>query len=387
MHSKNRQAVMIFLGGSCVIAAMIALSQAMSPVGEPVDSPPATTPESAGGPYRIIDVHEHIKSLANAPKLLAAMDELGIEKTLLMGSSVFTLTLNQNLGFTRYDENNEELLRICEKYPGRFEAWPTMDPRDPQKLEKLKDYVRRGATGLKLYLGHGFVVNKTREFMFHTVAIDDPGMLPVYAYCAENHIPVCLHVNPSPKATPGFAEEFVAILEQFPDLKLVCPHFMLSSIADQRLRELFDTFPNLYSDVSFGNDEFLIQGLQRISRSPRKFRDIFSRYPTRFMFAADLVVTDETVKTQEWIRTRFQAYLDMLTKEKYTASFIKGELNGVNLPRPLVDRVLHQNYLAFAASKPTGTLLTKKVDWQRMGIEPVKRRPGEAARPISRAAQ
>ena len=28
----------------------------------------------------------------------------------------------------------------------------------------------------------------------------------------------------------GFAEEFIAVLTQFPDMKIDCPHFMLSSI-------------------------------------------------------------------------------------------------------------------------------------------------------------
>ena len=385
MDKRNKQALSIFVGGACVIFAMIGLSLAMSPPEAPAEPAPAED-ATTYQPTRIIDVHEHIKALKNAAALLAAMDDVRIEKTLLMGSSIFTLTLNEDLGFTRYDENNEELLRISQQYPGRFEAWPTMDARDPHKLEKFKDYVKRGATGLKLYLGHGLITRKTGQYMFHPAAMDDPGMLPVYAYCAENFIPICLHVNPSPKTTPGFAEEFVAVLEQFPDLKLVCPHFMLSSIADNRLRELLQTFPNLYTDISFGNDKFLIDGLKRISRSPKKFRDIFAKYPSRFMYGADLVVTDEAVKTRKWIRGRFQAYIDMLTKEKYTTPVIPGEeLNGCRLPPQIADRILYQNYLDFAASKPTGTVLKKKVDWGRMGFEPVTRKPGEAAKPVKKS--
>ena len=385
MDKRNKQTLGVLLIGSCIIAAMIGLSFAMSPAEAPGE--PAV-PDANGPVYqptRIIDVHEHIKGLNNVPAFLAAMDDVKIEKVLLMGSSIFTLTLNESLGFTRYDVNNEELLRICQQYPGRFEAWPTMDPRDPQKLEKFKDYVKRGATGLKLYLGHGLISRKSGEFMFHPVAMDDPGMLPVYAYCAENFIPVCLHVNPSPNTTPGFAEEFVAVLEQFPDLKLVCPHFMLSSIADNRLRELLDTFPNLYTDVSFGNDKFLVDGLKRISKSPKKFREIFAKYPSRFMFAADLVVTDEAMKTREWMRGRFQAYIDMLTKDTYTTPVIPGEqLNGCHLPAQIAERLFFQNYLDLTASKPKGTVLKKKVDWSRMNIRPVERMPGEAAKPIKK---
>ncbi|MCX5758863.1 MAG: amidohydrolase family protein, partial [Candidatus Hydrogenedentes bacterium] len=297
----------------------------------------------------IIDVHEHIASLEDVPKMLTAMDALGIGKTCLMGSSKFTLTLNPSIGFTGYDEVNEQLLRICEKYPGRFEAWPTMNPRDPDKLDKFKKLVERGAKGLKLYLGHGFVIKKTNQYMFHTTAIDDPGMLPVYQYCQDNFIPICLHVNPSPK-TPGFAEEFVAMLNAYPDLKVVCPHFMLSSILQTRLEELLDTYPNLYTDVSFGHDDFLRDGLRRISKFPTKFRALFAKYPTRFMFSTDLVITPEAEKTVEWIEDRYSAYLTMLTQDRYTTPVLPHDsLRGLGLEPKLLERVLYKNFQDFAA--------------------------------------
>lgn len=330
---------------------------------------------------QIIDVHEHIATLEDAPKMITAMDALGIGKTCLMGSSKFTLTLNPSIGFTGYDANNEELLKICEKYPGRFEAWPTMSPKDPDKLEKFKKLVERGAKGLKLYLGHGYVIKKTNQYMFHMTAIDDPGMMPVYQYCQDNFIPICLHVNPSPK-TPGFAEEFVTVLNAFPDLKVVCPHFMLSSILQTRLEELLDTFPNLYTDVSFGHDDFLKDGLKRISKSPTKFRNLFAKYPTRFMFSTDLVITAETEKTVPWIEDRFTSYLNMLTQDRYTTPVIPSEsLRGLGLEPELLERVLYRNFQDFSALKPKGTKITRKINWEQMGVTPVNRRPGEMLPP------
>ena len=141
----------------------------------------------------IIDVHEHIESIKMAPLYLEVMDELGIRTMCLMGSPKFTLTMNESYGFTGYDENNETLLEIVQAYPGRFEAWPTLSPTDPENLNKLKSLIARGATGVKLYNGHGYVTRK-KEFMFHPVAMDDPKMLPVYAYCEENFI---LHARQS----------------------------------------------------------------------------------------------------------------------------------------------------------------------------------------------
>jgi hypothetical protein len=41
-----------------------------------------------------VNVHEHIQSRRQVPQLLRAMDSLGIEKTVLLGSSWFTITLD-----------------------------------------------------------------------------------------------------------------------------------------------------------------------------------------------------------------------------------------------------------------------------------------------------
>ncbi len=216
--------------------------------------------------------------------------------------------------------------------------------------------------------------------MFHTVAMDDPGMLPVYAYCEENFIPICIHVNPY-EGKPGFAQEFIAVLSAFPDLKIDCPHFMLSSIMSSRLREFLDTFPNLYSNVSFG-DFFMKAGLTRISKNPQKFKDIFNDYPDRFMFAADLVLIDSPRQDREWVYNQFKAYLDMLSQETYTTPAIPGEtLNGVALPDWLLERVLYKNFHEFKNRQPRGTEITRKIRWDRMNVEPLQREPGQTFPP------
>lgn len=332
----------------------------------------------------VIDVHEHIGSLELASIYLDVMDEFGIRKMCLMGSSEFTLTLDESKGFTGYDRNNEELLKIVNAYPGRFEAWPTVNPLDPDKLTKFKNLVQRGATGLKLYLGHGYVTKKG-EYIFHPVAMDDPGMLPIYAYCEENYIPVCIHVNPfddgGSGGKPGFAQEFIAVLTAFPDMKIDAPHFILSSIRSQRLEEYLDTFPNLYTDVSFG-DFFVEAGLKRISKNPEKYRKLFAKYPDRIMYATDLVLIKSPRQTKDWVREQHQAYLDMLSKETYTTPVVAGEtLRGLALPGHLLERVLYKNYEAFVAKKPKGTVITREIRWDRMGVNQVHRKPGQAFPP------
>jgi predicted TIM-barrel fold metal-dependent hydrolase len=331
---------------------------------------------------RIINVHEHVQGLSDAERLLEVMDRLGVEKSLLMGSSWFTVTLDERVGFTRYDENNEALLEIVEAYPGRFEAWPTLNPEDEQKLEKLKDLHARGAAGVKLYTGHGYVKRSDGQYMFHTMPLDDPAMLPVYEYCQENFIPLLIHVQTDPKLGPGIAEEFIAVLTQYPDMKVICPHYMLSSGRDSRLREFLDTFPNLYSDISYGHDSFIQQGFARSDKNPEKFRRIFREYPDRFMWATDLVVTDIPSKSVPWIEERFQGYLDMLTQEAFTTVAVPGKaLRGLELDPALLEGILYRNYHEFMAKRPKDTRITRSINWSKMGGSPTGRKPGEILPP------
>lgn len=327
----------------------------------------------------LVDVHEHIGELTDAPVYLDVMNELGIKKIYLMGSSKFTLTLNESFGFTGYDENNEQLMKILQAYPDRFEAWPTISPTDPKKLDKLKDLIARGATGLKLYTGHGYLT-KSNEYIFHPVAMDDPDMLPVYAFLQENFIPVVIHVNPF-EGKPGFAQEFVAVLTQFPDMKVIAPHFILSSIKSTRLREFMDTFPNLYTDVSFG-DAFMAAGLTRISKSPRKFQKLLLDYQDRVMFASDLVLTNHPTKTREWARTQLQAYLDMLSKDSYETKWIPGKkLRGLKLPDYILEKILYKNADNLRQLRPAGTKIEREINWDRVNVKPLKREPGQAFAP------
>jgi hypothetical protein len=118
-----------------------------------------------------------------------------------------------------------------------------------------------------------------------------------------------------------------------------------------------------------------------ISKEPDKFKRIFKKYPDRFMFATDLVMIKG--RKDDWAPVQFQAYIDMLTKETYTSPAIPGvTLNGLNLPDDLLSRILFRNYHAFRKFRPVNTKPRGEIDWKRMSVEPVERKPGEAFPPV-----
>lgn len=330
---------------------------------------------------RIVNAHEHVQGEENAAEMLLEMDALGIGKTVLVGSPWFTISLYERAGFTRYDENNAAIVAMARAHPGRFEAWPTVNPQDPAKLEKIKALVAQGATGVKLYLGHGYT-SRDNRYIFHPVAMDDPGMFPLYEYLAANHLPICYHVNP---AKPGFLDEFVQVLQRFPDLKVNTPHYFMSSMVHSRIREMLKTFPNLYIDISFGHDDYLKSGLQRVSAEAEAFRALFREFPDRFMFGTDYVVTTLRPKSHEWYATRTQAYLDMLAKEQYTTSLLPDRpLRGLALESELLENILYRNFERFQALKPEGTVVSRPLDWAELRVRMVERAPGQALPPPER---
>jgi predicted TIM-barrel fold metal-dependent hydrolase len=329
----------------------------------------------------LIDVHEHLESRRELPAVLAAMDATNVERAVLLGSSARTLTGQRRAGFTGHEENNLELLAAARAHPDRIEAWPTIRPLDRGKLARLRAYHELGATGLKLYLGHGALAAGSAEYVFGEMAMDDPRMDEVYAYCASHRLPVCLHVNPGP-AAPGFADEFVAVLERHPRMLVNAPHWLLSSGRPERLAEFLTAFPNLVTDVSFGADEYLLAGIRRISRDPLALRRVVEQHPGRFLFGADLVVTAAAHKTPAWIRTRLESYLAMLGSREYVSPLAPAEvLRGLDLPTATLERIGRSNYLTWRASDRPPAVASRELDWTRLRVPRPPRAPGQRLPP------
>lgn len=281
--------------------------------------------------FIIYNMHEHIESFEQGEKLIQAMNKSNISFTIFVGSPEATLLTNRK-GFKGYDKNNEEILKLASFYPNKFIPFCTINPRDEDKLEKFKDCVKNGSRGLKLYSGHT---------LFYDLPLNESSMFPVYKYLEENKITLLFHVNP---ARNFVREEMESVLQNFPNLKFNCPHFCLSSINETRFRYLMDTYPNLYTDVSYGF--FAEDGLKRISRNVSKFIQIFNDYQDRILFGTDMVVTSHKRKTVEWIYNLTMCYRNMLEKHTYKCKVgndIDGEFNGLGLDKNILIKVYQEN--------------------------------------------
>jgi predicted TIM-barrel fold metal-dependent hydrolase len=254
---------------------------------------------------KIIDVHEHIESLNKASVLKEVNQELNIEETILLVSPIETLTLNGSKSFTKYRQNAEEILKIAKEYPN-FLPFCTVSPLDPDAVEYIQDCIKRGGKGIKLYNGHSYYYD------VFNMPLDSPRMMPIYAYAERNKIPLLYHIN-----IGKYVEELERILEKYPDLVIDIPHFMVSSIELNRVAGLFDKYPNLYTDISFGSPEYLAAGLRRISNNAQKYIDFINKYSDRILFGTDMVITEIDFKDYDYIKNTLQCYMDMLEQKTF----------------------------------------------------------------------
>jgi predicted TIM-barrel fold metal-dependent hydrolase len=260
--------------------------------------------------HSVIDIHEHVLNEKEALRLLKVMDHYGIQLTCLMGTSRYTFTLNNQHGFEGWRKNNEELLRIKKKYPKRFCVFVTIDPRGKGNLELLQDYVKRGADGLKLYLGHG---GKTGKEPFHVMDLDDERMRPIYSWAQGIRMPIIMHVN-----LIKYYDEFSRMMSLYPKLKVCIPHFGLHKNTQTRLDKLaglFDKYPHLYSDIGFGWEDYHTKGFESLSKWRSRSKAFLSRYADRFMYSSDMVI--EPYKSVDYIYDTLGSYFHLLETKRF----------------------------------------------------------------------
>lgn len=311
--------------------------------------------------FRIIDVHEHLQTDRDASLLLSSMDALGVRMSCLQGSSFYTFTLDDKYGFERFHENNQKLLELKKKHPGRFCAFVTLNPPDADNLERLKRYVANGADGLKLYLGHGA---KHGKGPFHMMALNDARMRPVYAYAQKIQLPITLHVN-----LINYWDEMVAVLEEFPYLRVNIPHFGLHKNTNRRLARLawlLRRYPNVYTDISFGWQDFHRQGFESLAGNPERSQKFFADNQQKILFASDLVI--EKNKTPEHVTEVLRSYMQLLEMKSFRFFMVPDHvMRGLALSDEILRIVYEETPARFLVLDDAGALRDRAGGWPQDG--------------------
>ena len=300
---------------------------------------------------QIVNTHEHLMQTAGEGarlKLEAANRRSGVVSTALVASSLYTFTLQKGIGFIDHHKNNEYLCRLATLHPGEYYAFVTFDPEEEGIVRKLEEYLGKGATGVKLYAGHG--ANVGDDEPFHVCPLDDPRLLALYDYCQAHRVPICLHIN-----LRKFEAETRRVLDRYPKLPLIIPHFGLWSGSDRRARldRLLTDYPNVMTDNSFGW-WYSVPGLKRYDpkndKRPPSMRDFFIKHQDRILFGTDVVVTAGAGKSADALTDFWLAYRCSLELEEYEFRDKDRKLHrfkGLTLPEDVLRKVYRENWVRF----------------------------------------
>ena len=165
----------------------------------------------------IIDAHVHyLLREGEEDRLLAAMDEAGVAKSLVLAMAP--------LGFLGAClAGNRQVLALCRRHPDRLALGAFIDPREPDAADTLHKYADAGARAVKLFPPIGFYP-------------DNPDCMSVYEAAAEPKLPILSHTCATncdywpPRKRQALASHwadpirFDGLARQFPEITWVLAH-------------------------------------------------------------------------------------------------------------------------------------------------------------------
>ncbi len=329
------------------------------PEPEPEPPIPQNQPPFPLPTQRIINTHDHIDFMDMLEKWLSSQRQCNVSATIMVGSPNSTFWSQPKGPFTHYLENNELLLDMAQMTNGEIIAFPTINPNDENNLERLKDYLARGARGLNLWTGHHGVL----EGSWGALSLYDwlgplnrTDMYPIYEYCQKNRIPVIWSNN---LGIWEIREYLWSILERFPDMIIKIPHFGIC-FQDYNLpfiEQFLDNYTGVYTCFSWGHPEFVMEKFENISTVRNEaISEFFEKYQDRIMFGTDIVPTINKRKTVEWMRKHTQVYKDVLENENYHVEILNftpdgidfiADYRGLNLSKDILEKVYYKNAIKF----------------------------------------
>lgn len=316
--------------------------------------------------YPAIDMHAHVYADNNEQILewIRIMDEVGIEKTII---------LTQETG-KAFDAIYERYSR----YPDRFEVWCGLDYTGYDKpgfgaaaVRELERCYKLGARGVGELgdKGKGLFYSKpTKAWGMH---LDDARMDPLLEKCADLGMPVNIHVadprwmyEPMDARNDGLMNAYTWRLDNQPDIVghegmveildravrrhprtiFVACHFANCSDDLSRLGKLFDKYTNLYADISARYAE--------TAAIPRFVGQFYEKYQDRLVYGTDMRFGTEmyrhTFRILESADEHFYAW-------KHTS--YHWPLYGLDLSDRVLRKVYRENYLKLIRNKKFGSLI------------------------------
>ena len=311
--------------------------------------------------YPVIDMHSHpyAKTPAEIDQWIRNMDEVGIEKTMI-------LTMSTGAEFDR-------LYAQYSKYPERFEVWCGLDLTGynkpgfgPAAIKELERCHEKGARGVgEIHdKGKGLRSGKSNAPGMHP---DDPRMNGVWDKCGELDMPVSLHVadpiwmyqkmdrhndglmnayewrldnQPGIVDLSGMVDIYERTLARHRNTTFIACHFANLDYDLARLGEVLERNPNLYADISARYAE--------TAPIPRFAAQFYEKHADRLVYGTDMGFDMPMYR----ITFRILESLDEHFYETEQFSY-HWALNGLGLSDSVLKSVYHDNAAALLSKRRT----------------------------------
>ena len=287
--------------------------------------------------FKIQDVHEHLSLKADADKLVAAMDAAGIQRMVLLGSYESMLLKKTDKDYPSALQDNQKILDAAKKRPDRFIPFVLLDLKMEDLAGLLEKYVSQGAKGVKLYNGHG---------TYRTGPADAPEMQPIYDYCEKNRLPVLIHMN-----VPKYPGELDHVLSAHPHMNVIAAHLLCMPDRPEEVGRMLDQYPNLYADMSFGMEHYLVASVRKISEKSDAWRKVITGHKDRILFGTDVCVTDQDYKTKDYLINEFLVFRKLLEFKHFRADIpmnaietTRIAIDGLHLDRDTLKAIYEDNF-------------------------------------------
>ena len=180
--------------------------------------------------------------LIGAIELLEAMDENGVDKSVIFG---FPWKNPET-----FKIHNDYIMDMVQKYPRRFTGLGCFDPSASQAVAEAERCLTGGLAGIG-------------ELAFYQAGIDENALAqlaPIMKMCADCDLPVLIHTNePVGHAyhgkTPITLAQIYGLIKQFPETKIVLAHWggglffyslMKKDVKETMTNVFFDTAASPY---------------------------------------------------------------------------------------------------------------------------------------------
>ena len=283
------------------------------------------------------------------------------------------------------DEQLQIVTGLQKQHPGLMDFLGTFSVNNfgkddfvDQTISRIERCMNAGAKGIKIWKNIGMTLQDEQG---NYVMADHPAFAPVFAYLEKQGIPLMAHLGepkncwlPYDEMTmkgdlsyyqqnpqyhmyqypekPSYQDQITArdhLLERYPKLSFVGAHIGSLEWNLDEVARRFDAFPNFTVDLSARMSYLHLQAfIDRV-----KLLSFLTRYQDRILYGSDVglgKINPDRIDAREkelqdtWLQHwKFIATGEIIPTNQFTLESAPKELEGLRLPRTMVDKIFFGN--------------------------------------------